>query len=185
MITETLLNSYLGLHIADICPGRYTSDDDSHCAHFVSHVLGLDFRRTCGAGANIRVQEIFERCTGVYEFNSCPTVVSGLIFVSDTRNFIVNPRIAPNGHTIQNVSDKHIGIILNGKIWHYSNTQRQVKVYSMLQFISHYSHPVDRLGRTLPTPRARRGVTYALWYGQIPAGAAARAHGSGAVPATP
>lgn len=47
MLSTTLLNSYLGKPIDDICLNGYINHDDNHCAHFVSHVLNLEFGATC------------------------------------------------------------------------------------------------------------------------------------------
>ena len=72
MVTVSTLDSYLGKHIRDICGNSYVNDSDNHCAHFVSHVLGLKFGATCHmlgkgkvTGANVRVQEVFGRCAKV------------------------------------------------------------------------------------------------------------------------
>lgn len=150
MIDATLLNSYLGKNIKDICLYGFTDDAKNHCAHFVSHVLNLDFGYTCKGKANLRVHEIFQRCQNSYEFNSCPPVISGLIFVSQYRNFDAARK------TMRNVPKKHIGIIYNGNIWHYSNrsSNEKVIVQQMVNFIDHY-----------------RRQKNALWFGEIPAGA--------------
>jgi len=203
MINATLLNSYLGKPIEEICLNGFISHKENHCAHFVSHVLDLDFGRTCTyltrhqkkkgktAGANVSVKEIFDRCAQVYEvfeFNSCPAVVTGLIFVSAEKNFLSKPSaflgtVAPapaNPLTLMGtnqpqickpatfvgtvkgpkkkatmrsgVKKKHIGIIYNGQIWHYSNALGKVVVQTMAQFINHY-------------PKQQN----ALWFGGIPA----------------
>jgi hypothetical protein len=150
MIDATLLNSYVGKNIKDICLFGFTDDSKNHCAHFVSHALNLDFGYTCKGSANLRVHEIFQRCPVAYEFNSCPSVVSGLIFVSQYRNF------DSTRQTMRNVPKKHIGIIYNGNIWHYSNksSNEKVIVQQMVHFIDHY--------------RRQRN---ALWFGEIPDGA--------------
>ncbi len=158
MLSNTLLNSYQGKPIDDICMNGYTDHDGNHCAHFVSHVLNLDFGATCrnlvvsnkrvAEGANVRVHEIFGRCSRVHEFISCPTLVSGLIFVSEHINFRGTPT------RLRNIPKKHIGLIYNGSIWHYSNTRNQVIVQNMAQFIDHYQNQRN-----------------SLWFGEIPPGA--------------
>lgn len=160
LIDNSLLNSYVGKPIEQICLNGYADHGHNHCAHFVSHVLNLDFGKTCRAlvserhrvmeGANVRVHEIFARCPRVYEFNSCPAVICGLIFVSKTTSF----RTTPTGPELRNVPKKHIGIILNQNIWHYSNTRERVIVQNMAQFINHY-----------------RGQRNSLWFGEIPGSA--------------
>lgn len=164
MLFEQLLNSYLGKHISDICLNEYTKDSDNHCAHFVSHVLTLNFGLTCmsmgkkkiATGANLRVHEVFARCPSVSEIISCDPNQRGLIFISAPKNFHKD-KSSPNGHVLRNVPKKHIGILLNGKIWHYSNSKRQVVQQTIPEFIHHY-----------------RKQANALWWGEIPAGA--RAH---------
>ena len=155
MLNIQLLNSYVGKNIGEICLNGVDDSDKNHCAHFVSHVLNLHFGCTCeqqvsrrsrqAVGANLRVHEVFDQCSEVYEFTSCPLFISGLIFVSKETNFVENPV------RIRNVPKKHIGIILNGLIWHYSNTRDQVEVQTMAGFMYHY-----------------RGQRNALWYGSLP-----------------
>lgn len=151
MIDASLLNSYVGKNIKDICMFGFTDDKKNHCAHFVSHVLNLDFGYTCGGKANLRVHEIFQRCPHVYEFDRCPSVITGLIFVSQFRNFRARTQTIRLGD-----KKRHIGIIYNGNIWHYSNlsSNEKVIIQQMPQFLNHY--------------RRQRN---ALWFGEIPAGA--------------
>lgn len=157
-VTESLVNSYLALDIKDICSNSYNAANENHCAHFVSHVLNLDFGMTCrklvsstkrqAPGANVRVQEVFAACPEVEELNMCPTQGAALIFVSAPANFHGSPA------QLRNVPKKHIGIIVNGRVWHYSNSRDQVVVQILAEFIRHY-------------PRQ----TNALWIGSFPLGA--------------
>src|SRR3989338_8520869 len=96
-------------------------------------------------GANIRVHEVFAQCPAAYEFDNCPGEISGLIFVSARTNF------RGNAVSLQNVPKKHIGILLNGNIWHYSNTRDRVEVQTMSGFIHHY-------------PKQQNS----LWFGSLP-----------------
>lgn len=160
MLTEQLLDSYVGVGIERICPNGFDDKADNHCAHFVSHALGLDFGMTCrtlrpnssGAGANVRVHEIFARCAQRQEILQCSGALSGLIFVSGAKNFVTRGGVT----TLQNVPKKHIGILLNGYVWHYSNTQDKVVKQPMSTFLNHYP-----------------GQTNALWLGSLPSGAVA------------
>jgi hypothetical protein len=151
-IELSLLNSYLGKDIKELCPNEYADPKKNHCAHFVSHVLNLSRGYTCATGkengANLRVHELFIQCPRVYEFNSCPSVICGLIFVSHPSNFFSLSEIP---FFINNVPKKHIGIIYNQNIWHYSNSQDKVIVQTMGEFIRHYKKQKN-----------------ALWYGEIP-----------------
>lgn len=161
VLTESVLNSYLGRSIAQICPHGYDGAQDNHCAHFVAHVLQLDFGMTCGrlrrrpGGANVRVQELFAQCPSSREVVECPSTGQGLIFVSDRRNFSGTPT------QIENVRRKHVGVMSNGRVWHYSNTLRRVVVQTVGEFLSHY-------------PRQDN----ALWYGALPAACRAASFGT-------
>lgn len=173
MLTTSLLDSYVGQHISAICLNGYADNGDNHCAHFVNHVLNLSFGVTCrglvaktaqrAPGANVRVHETFDRCANVRELLECPTSIEALIFVSARQNF-VHQR---NGTvTLNNVPKKHIGLFLDGVVWHYSNSRRQVVKQILMDFIRHY-------------PRQ----TNVLWVGDLPAGSAATWFGTCAAPA--
>jgi hypothetical protein len=157
MVTLSLLNDYLGRGISDICPHGYDAGRDNHCAHFVSHALNLSFGLTCAsmkgirgatAAANLRVHEIFDQCTSTREVIACPATGEGLIFVSDRRSFHQRPGGAVQ---LRNVPKKHIGIALNGTVWHYSNSRDRVVNQSVAEFLFHY-------------PRQQN----ALWWGAFP-----------------
>ena len=143
MITVEQLNGFLGKHISDICENDFTKDSDNHCAHFVSHVLGYTFGVTCrtmghgeGLAANLRVQEIFPRCTSVGTWDTRPTsVTSCLVFITKDSNVNLKTKV------MANVPRKHIGIFLNGSIWHYSNTQGKVVKQTPSEFSNHYPSP--------------------------------------------
>lgn len=145
MLTLAILNSYLGLHIRDICPVGFANNSDNHCAHFVSHVLGLGFGVTCrtmvsgfGPEASIRVQEIFARCLNVGAWSDLPyPLFTGLAFITNANN--VNLRTK----TMTNVPRKHVGIFFGHTtdIWHYSNSRRQVVRQQPSAFSNHYAAP--------------------------------------------
>ena len=147
MLNLATLNSYVGHPINEICPFGYQTDN--HCAHFVSHALQLGFGYACAPGrvgsACVRVQELFPKCGNTREVLACPATGEGLIFVSQSSNFSGSPV------QIQNVPKKHVGIVLNGKVWHYSNSKHKVVVQTVGEFLSHY-------------PRQQN----ALWYGSLP-----------------
>jgi hypothetical protein len=151
MLDTLTLNSYVGKSISAICPHGYDSVADNHCAHFVSHALQLGFGLTCAqmrghaGGANLRVHELFPRCQTTREILECPSSGEGLIFVSERANFHGNPV------QIANIPRKHVGILFNGRVWHYSNTRHQVVVQTAGEFLFHY-------------PRQSN----ALWYGTLP-----------------
>ena len=139
---QTLMG-FLGKHIKDICPNKYVSDSDNHCAHFVSHVMGYTFGVTCrtmgqanGAGANIRVQEVFPKCPKVGTWAARPaSLTKCLVFITNPANVKLSEK------TLHNVPRKHIGIFCADLIWHYSNSQQQVVKQTPDQFSNHYPAP--------------------------------------------
>src|SRR5690242_2491790 len=90
VITQPLLDGYLGKSIGAICQNGYNSNHDNHCAHFVSHVLGYTFGTTCqlmgtgkGPAANLRVQEVFPKCPAVGVWSLRPaTLPPCLVFIT-------------------------------------------------------------------------------------------------------
>lgn len=157
VLTESLLTGYEGRSMRDICPFGYDATDDNHCAHFVAHALQLDFGMTCArlkgrrgaaGAANVRVHEIFAECPHTRELLECPMTGKGLVFVSEARNFSGKPA------RLRNIPKKHIGIALDGQLWHYSNPRNRVVRQHVSDFLFHY-------------PRQNN----ALWWGKFPASA--------------
>lgn len=172
-LSESTLNTYLGLDIKDICSNSYHDASENHCAHFVSHVLGLHFGYTCremvqsgkrlAPGANVRVHEVFAACPNVEELRECPLHGAALIFVSAPSNFrMLGSSVFPGAAPVQmlNVPNKHIGFLVSGRVYHYSNSRDQVIVQILAEFIRHY-------------PKQ----TNALWIGSFPARSHAIAYG--------
>lgn len=143
MVTQQQLDGFLGKSIGQICPNGFVSDADNHCAHFVSHVLGYRFGITCQImghgkvpGAGLRVQEIFPRCPTVGVWSLRPaSLASCLVFITGVANVNLATRV------MSNVPRKHIGIFLNGVIWHYSNSLHRVVKQQPAQFALHYPAP--------------------------------------------
>ena len=155
MLTLEQLDSWLDKGMKDICLNGYSNEADNHCAHFVAHALNLNFGYTCHnhvggtqPGANLRVHEIFARCPTTSQISQCGGGLTGIIFVSGQRNFSTSGGTA----TLANVPKKHVGLLLNDTVWHYSNTQNKVIKQPMSQFLFHYSKQ-----------------TNALWIGSLPA----------------
>ena len=155
MINETLLNSWLGKSMTDICLNGYDDTTHNHCAHFVAHAMNLHFGYTCkhhrggtNLGANLRVHEIFDQCSGKQEIIQTGPTLSGLVFISASTNFVTRG----GSTTLRNVPRKHIGVIHNAYVWHYSNTNDQVVKQIMSEFLFHY-----------------RNQRNSLWFGKVPA----------------
>jgi hypothetical protein len=121
------LETYLGKDINEICGNGFHDPAANHCAHFVSHVEGLTFSFNCRqfvggskTPANIRVHEVFAQCPRVGFWSNADLSKRQLVFV--TRKDVVN--VATK--TMQNIPQKHIGIYVDGFVYHYSNGQDRV-----------------------------------------------------------
>ncbi len=164
MITTAQLDSWLGKGISEICTNGYADNSLNHCAHFVSHALGLRGGYTCrhatggrNTGASLRVHEIFGQSSGQVEILQCSNDLTGLIFVSRSTSF----RTHGGTPVMANVPKKHIGILAAGFVWHYSNTRDQVVKQTMSSFLGHYPGQVNSLWYAEPPAGYRT-----LWFGQ-------------------
>ena len=143
MITEHQLARYLGKSMAEICPNGYANAADNHCAHFVSHVLGYNFGVTCqtmgsakGPAATLRVQDLFAKCRSVGVWSLRPASVKVcLVFITRAANVNLSTKV------MANVPRKHVGILADGFVWHYSNSQQKVVKQTPSQFAFHYAAP--------------------------------------------
>jgi hypothetical protein len=143
VITAQQLDSYLGKSIGAICENGYTTSADHHSAHFVSHVLGYSFGISCqmmgtgrGPGATIRLQDLFSRCKSAGVWSLRPTsLATCLVLVTRASNVNLAAK------SISNAPRKHIGIYMNGFIWHYSSRRHQVIKETLSQFKRHYASP--------------------------------------------
>ena len=145
MPTEAQLRALLGQHIRQICGRGYANDEDNHCAHFVSHVLGYQFNTTCGTMVNgtatpatIRVQDVFSHCLQVGNWSDLPVPLYwGLVFITNPHNVDIPHK------TMVNIPRKHVGIFIGGArtIFHYSNSHHQVVEQSPADFSHHYAPP--------------------------------------------
>ena len=125
------LDALVGKSIARLCPQGFHDFDANHCAHFVSHVGRYRFGFLCHSmpdaeistppGVCVRVQELFPRCPRVGKWNDLPETDDDLlVFITARGNVNLTAK------TIQNVPKKHIGILRDGKVYHYSNTDEKV-----------------------------------------------------------
>jgi len=149
--TADFLNGFVGKHIKDICDCGYHHDNDNHCAHFVSHALGFHFGRTCKTmtgkgriGANISVLQLFPMCGQVGDWKERDEDAC-LAFVLKTS------KVDLEAQTLDYFHQEHVGVFLNGTIWHYSNRQRKVVTQTPQDFSHHYP-----------------GNQHALYYGTFP-----------------
>ena len=143
MITPQQLSGYLGKSIADICPNGCTDDSASHGAHFVAHVLGYKFGLTCqmtgtanGAAASLRVQDLFPRCPRIGVWSLRPSsMTTCLVFITRASNVNLAASV------MASLPRQHVGLLVNGLVWHYSSGQRKVVRQTPAQFSTHYAAP--------------------------------------------
>ena len=147
MITQQQLSGYLGKSIAEICPNGYADETASHGAHFLAHVLGYRFGLTCqmtgtaqGPGASLRVQDLFQHCPklGVWSLRPA-SMTTCLVFTTRASNVNLAARV------IAPVPRQHVGLLLDGFVWHYSNRQQKVVRQTSAQFARHYAGPDNAL----------------------------------------
>jgi hypothetical protein len=121
------LIKFVGLGMEDICPNSFTTSDQNHCAHFVSHVLKQTIGLLCGSmkhetrgtGVSVRCNELYNGLEQRGAWDSRPAFDNGIfIFVTDKQN-VVND-------TMINVPKKHVGIHHSGQVFHFSNGQHKV-----------------------------------------------------------
>lgn len=149
------LENSVGKSIDKICTNEFHDDASNHCAHFVSHMLDLNFSYNCkdfkggkNSGANIRVHEIFSRCPLVGKFEKRPTDREVLVFV--TRSDVVDI----DHKKMLNIPQKHVGILVNGYIYNYSNRQKKVVKMTPSDFLTHFENIYSG--------------TQSLFYGTVP-----------------
>ena len=147
MITQQQLSGYLGKSIAEICPNGCTDEAVGHGAHFVAHVLGYRFGLTCqmtgtaqGPAASLRVQDLFPHCPklGVWSLRPA-SMTTCLVFITRATNVNLAARV------MADVPRQHVGLLLDGFVWHYSSRQQRVVRQTSAQFARHYAGPDNAL----------------------------------------
>jgi hypothetical protein len=126
-ITQDQLQAYVGKTIAEICPNAFTAPTQNHCAHFVSHALGLQLGMLCGdmayktrhSGTSIRCDELYNKLSDTGPWDDKLMARDGmLIFVLAAKNVVKG--------VMMNVPQKHVGIYAGGKVYNFSNNQHMV-----------------------------------------------------------
>ena len=139
-ISLATLTSLEGKSIEEICDNGYTNPSTNHCAHFVCHVLGYDFGFTCNhmtgkdkTSASIKVHEVFSKCgeTGIWRGLDKKKINQCLAFITYSSSV--------KGKVMLNRPKKHVGIYLNGSVWHYSNSKNKVVKQTVEEFSRHYT----------------------------------------------
>lgn len=138
---------YLDQNVKDFCQNGYADKHENHCAHFVSHALGLGLGYTCRKqtggkfdGASIRVHELFASCHQVGAWgDKHPALISCLIFITNPGNVHLKRRM------MDNHPKKHVGVFSNGTVVHYSNSKEKVVRQTIEEFRHHYPPPHNGL----------------------------------------
>ncbi len=138
MITQQQLNGLLGKSIAHVCPNGFAGANLS--AHFVAHVLNLRFGVTCQImghgkfpGVSVRVEDIFSRCPSAGVWSLRPGAMSTcLVFITRASSVSLAARV------MASAPHAHMGLFLDGLIWHYSDNQRRVVKGTPGELAAHY-----------------------------------------------
>tara|TARA_Y100000815_G_C13086250_1_gene403949 strand:- start:113 stop:595 length:483 start_codon:yes stop_codon:yes gene_type:complete len=125
--TATTLDAFLGKDIRDICGTGFEDARVNHCAHFVGHALSINVGMVCGSmkyetrgeGASIRVDEIYNACPIRGAWGDLPKGTERCLA------FVTLPSNVAEG-TMGSHPRKHVGVYIDGSIWHYSNSGDKV-----------------------------------------------------------
>jgi hypothetical protein len=134
MIALKDLQGYVGKSIGQLCSNNYSATSQSHCAHCVSHILGIQIATLCGdmryntrkTGATIRCDELYNGLTRKGPWDQRPTPETGILI------FCISAKSVIGGWMI-NVPQKHVGIYHSGKVFNYSNTLHKVVLDQSVQ----------------------------------------------------
>lgn len=129
-VLMTDLQGYVGKSIGEICENHFDSSSQNHCAHFVSHALGLKLGMLCGdmkfetkkTGASIRCDELYNYLSqkGPWDQRLSQGFGCILIFVTSAKNVRSN--------FMSPAPQKHVGICCGGQVFNFSNSQHRVIV---------------------------------------------------------
>ncbi len=152
------LEAFLGKNISNICSFDLGKDDSkNHCAHFVSHMMDYEFGETCknqtalekqkeGEGATIRVDRLFNACPENGRWADRPAhLMSCLIFVTISSNVSTYGA----GYLMKDNKRKHVGIFINGQVWHYGNTNDAVLCDTEKMFAQKFTRAYKTAGQTV------------------------------------
>jgi hypothetical protein len=126
-LTENQVSAYVGKNIGDICENKFNDTNQNHCAHFVSHVLGIKLAVLCGdlnfstrhTGATIRCNELYNNLPSRGLWTSKPTIPGPLLI-------FITSASAVKENIMQAVPQKHVGIYFSGPVYNYSNAHAKV-----------------------------------------------------------
>lgn len=153
------ISANLNKHISHLCPFSIGKNDgQNHCAHFVSHAMGYELAGpTCKnftwadkqkpeKGATLRVDDLFKASKGTALLSAKPAAITEcIIFVTLASNM----RDVGGMLQMGNHPRKHVGILSQGKVWNYSNTQKKVVADSLDSFKAKFSNAYRTSGTTV------------------------------------
>lgn len=154
-VTTVILDALVGKGIGEICENHFDSASQNHCAHFVSHVLGLRLGLTCGGmtfrppsrGASIRCDEVFNRLSQRGPWASAPALTNGLLLFATSSSNVINNQMA-------NVPRKHVGNIFGGAVYNFGNSDHKVRKEATIEAFR------SRMGHAYGDPQI--GLFYAV-----------------------
>ncbi len=138
------LEAAVGKPIQEICDNNFHDANSNHCAHFVSHMTDLTFDFNCKSfhggnnpGANIRVHEIFAQCPKVGTIQEAPSDRPFLLFVIQKSSVNIAQK------RMENIPQKHIGVVVDDLVYHYSNSQDKVVKWTIPKFEETFQRVYD------------------------------------------
>jgi len=155
-LTLSLLDSFEGKNIEEICPLGFGKKGDAHnhCAHFTSHVLRLNNSAISGttcadmvyngkknfaAGGIIRVNDIFNTCVDIDE----PLAGGCLAY------YTLQSNMQKDGY-MGSAPDKHVGICYEGFVYNYGNKHDKVRKNKIGDLAKIYGKDTITLYTALP-----------------------------------
>jgi hypothetical protein len=126
-VSEDEVFALVGQGMAEICDNHYTTESENHCAHFVSHALGIALATKCGdlafatrgTGATVRCNELFNGLPDRGAWAARPDKkMPLLVFVTFSQNV--------RGGVMGMMPSKHVGIWFTQKVYNFSNTLHKV-----------------------------------------------------------
>lgn len=138
------------MHVSKICPFSIAKNNsENHCAHYVSHIMGYELpgatcknatwadKQKAAKGATIRVNDLFKSAlvTGTLA-NKPAALTECLIFVTLASNIkTVGAKLVMGTHP-----KKHVGILFQGNVWNYGNSQNKAVADILALFQSKFSN---------------------------------------------
>jgi hypothetical protein len=158
-----LEDRWLDSDIHDICDIGYWKQSENHCAHFVSHVLGIRIPHKVACdrmprdssapkvaglmGVTVRVYDLFNSVAAKSRvlLGDKPPLSLCLVYTTIESNYL------PSQNKMQDDldqvrSDEHVGLYANEWIYHFSNKKKRVVRWQLKQWREF--HHIDKKGKS-------------------------------------